>query len=245
VTVLLIAVGVLGAVKRLARAMGGSNPGNQGSRPATRRVDTEFLVIALVCCTLLVLTIVLPYVSTAYALGREKYQFMAVLSVFLVLGGIAAARLLRLPPSVLLVVVLVPYFLGTTGVMYQVFGFPHAITLNSEGSFYYEVMYVHDQESRAATWLQEKSEEGRPIHADGWKRRLVSQGGISESRVDGDLASILESGGATNHYIYLRYQNVAQGELYSEGETLPIDEPPLTLEGRNKVYASNGSEVYR
>jgi hypothetical protein len=38
--------------------------------------------------------------------------------------------------------------------MYNIFGVPRAITLNSEGE-QYDLWYIHDQESYAAKWFSE------------------------------------------------------------------------------------------
>jgi uncharacterized membrane protein len=84
---------------------------------------------------------------------------MTVLSPFFVIGGIMVARFLRAKWAYLvIVIVLIPYFMCNTGTMYQVFGVPQEITLNSKGQNY-DVMYVHEQETYAAKWLKEHVRE--------------------------------------------------------------------------------------
>ena len=62
--------------------------------------------------------------------------------------------------------------------MYNIFGFPETIILNSEGG-HYNLWYVHDQESCVAKWLKRYTDEKAKIYADRLgNNRLISQGGI-------------------------------------------------------------------
>ena len=66
----------------------------------------------------------------------------------------------------IILLVLIPYFLCATGMMYNIFGVPRAIALNSEGERY-DMLYVHDQESYGAKWLRDNSElENTMIYTD-------------------------------------------------------------------------------
>ena len=52
----------------------------------------------------------------------------------------------------MILLVLIPYFMCVTGTMYQIFGVPEAITLNSEGRVY-DMYYIHDHYIMAKEWL--------------------------------------------------------------------------------------------
>jgi len=135
-------------------------------------------------------------------------------------------------------VVLIPFFMCTTGTMYQIFGVPASIALNSAGREY-EVWYVHDQESYAAKWMEEYAEEGIKIHTNGRlpQRILQSQGKISTSQTNLYLIPYYEEGREIHGYIYLRNLDIAKYRLTTEY--------PDIFAGRNKIYGNDGSEVCR
>ena len=64
----------------------------------------------------------------------------------------------------IILLVLIPYFLCITGAMYNVFGVPQAITLNSKG-WQYDRMYIHDHYLIAGEWQSSsKVVDGRLIN---------------------------------------------------------------------------------
>ena len=142
-----------------------------------------------------------------------------------------------------ILLVLIPYFLCVTGVMYNIFGVPRAITLNSEGE-QYTSMYIHDQESYGAEWLGDYAAERQEIYADpGGNLRLISQGKIALSLIS---RWWIPNPGKGDGYIYLRYYNVVNGEWIDyHGEVHNVTDYSDTLVGRNKIYNNGGSNVWR
>jgi uncharacterized membrane protein len=139
--------------------------------------------------------------------------------------------------------VLIPYFFCTSGVTYQMFDYPQAITLNSEG-IVYDRMYVHDQESYSAKWLSHE-QQNLKIHADhSGSLRLRSQSGISMSLIDG--RSIFKHKKRLHDgYIYLRYYNVVADEfLEACGEAHNMTEYSDIFIKKSKIYDSGGSVIY-
>ena len=64
----------------------------------------------------------------------------------------------------IILLVLIPYFLCITGAMYNIFGVPHSIILNSEGD-QYDMYYIHDQQLIAGEWLSSSDVvEGRLVN---------------------------------------------------------------------------------
>ena len=142
----------------------------------------------------------------------------------------------------IILLVLIPYFFCVTGVMYNLFGVPRAITLNSEGK-QYDLMYVHDQESYGAKWLRDKGElEDIKIYTDKISRgRLTSQAGIQ--RCDSYSLFIDKK---IEGYIYLRYYNVVDEKLLDmQNEEHNITEYQDKFVGKNKIYDNGGSEIYK
>ena len=143
----------------------------------------------------------------------------------------------------IILLVLIPYFFCVTGVMYQMFDVPRAITLNSEGK-QYDIYYVHDQDSYGAKWLRDNGAlENTMIYTDFiGGNRLISQAGIQRY----DSHSLLEEDKKIDGYIYLRYYNVVDYKLLDrQNEEHNIAEYQDKFEGKSKVYNCGGSEVWR
>ena len=142
----------------------------------------------------------------------------------------------------IILLVLIPYFLCVTGVMYNIFGVPRPIILNSEGE-QYVLMYVHDQESYGARWLRDKGElEDIKIYTDKISEgRLTSQAGIQ--RCD-TYSLFIEK--KIEGYIYLRYYNVVDEKLLDmQNEEHNITEYQDKFVDKGKIYSNGGSEIYR
>lgn len=243
-TILFIAIGVLTTIRRFKAMVSTPLSGQEKPGFLLKKFDVEYLALAVACCVLLIISVVLPYVSTGYGTARQYFQAMVPLSTFFVLGGITIARYLKRPPYPIILLVLIPFFMCTTGLMYQLFNFPRAITLNTAGSLY-DSMYIHDQESYAITWIKQNREENAKIYSE--RIRLIqSQGPVPRSEIE-SLVVACREGEEIDGYIYLRYLNVVEGKFIGEGHVrhdIP-EEWSNTLLGRNKLYANGGSEIYR
>jgi uncharacterized membrane protein len=202
------------------------------------KIDAEYWILTLACCTTLALSIILPYVLHGYGMSREYLQMMMVLSMFFVIGGITVGKFLKSKAYWLLLVVLIPYFMCNSGTIDRIFDVPGAVTLSSEGSSH-DFYYIYDREGYAGRWLRDNSSPvDRTIYADkgGWVR-LISQGGILQQ---GDTP-IIEN----NAYIYLTYHNIANRELIFSDGLYSITRWQDKFVGKGKVYANGGSEIYR
>ncbi|MBI2859919.1 MAG: DUF2206 domain-containing protein [Chloroflexi bacterium] len=248
--ILFIAVGSLGTLSRYERMV--RLPGSDNAKPGylRSRFDIEYLFLGLAGCAILVLLVVLPWVSVQYDMERTFFQLMVVLSVFFVIGGVMLARLFRTRWQWIVLPVMVLFFLSTTGVTYQLSGYPASLTLNSQGREY-ELWYVHDQESHAARWLKVNGEDNSRIFTDvGLGERLLpSQGGIDRSRVVGSFAALHKAGEYIDGYVYLSYLNIAMKKAVLRGyRTVDVTEVPgyaEALAGKSRIYVTNGSEIYR
>ena len=145
----------------------------------------------------------------------------------------------------IILLVLIPYFLFTTGAMYQICGAPIAYTLNSEGEGY-DREYVHDSESCGAKWLAINGEENTRVYAtDGYGAlALPSQGKIASSRIDSSY-SFSKHKQLKEGYIYLCYNNVVKGKLMVKGMPCNMTEYSDMFIGKSKVYNSGCAEVYK
>jgi uncharacterized membrane protein len=180
---------------------------------------------------------------------------MALLSVFAIIGSTWLAKYMRVQPYWLLLVVLIPYFMCSTGTMYQIFNIPRDMTLNSGGN-QYDYLYIHEQESYAARWLKNNGElENTMIFTDlTGDGRLISQGKIPPREGEYPIRGIESMNlvwpawkdiELVPGYIYLRYYNVTEGKLQSRNwELHSITEYAAKFAGRGKIYNNGGSEVW-
>lgn len=236
-TILFIGIGILPMIGRLKRMVSRPNSEHKKSNFLSKGFEAEYLTLSIVCSALLVFATVFPYVSEHYNISRVYFQMMVPLSIFFVIGGITAAKYLKSRPYVVILVVLVPYFLCTTNIVPQMFDYPRAITLNSEGHTY-DSHYVHDQDSQSAKWIGEYATKRTIIYYRGprakGQRILSSQAGISPSRTKRLILSYQE--GRIDGYIYLEYTDIIDSRV--------VAEYPDVFAGKGKIYTNSGSEVY-
>ncbi len=198
--------------------------------------EVDYLVLALGCYLLLVASVVLPNISKGYGAARVYFQMMAPLSIFFVIGSLEVSMYLKSRPYWLILLVLIPYFLCTTGVVPQMFDYPRAITLNSKGPLY--EMYVSDGESYAAQWLGKYGEKAAAVYArDFALEMLLSQGDITRRGMPGARAYQFSGEEEMAGYVYLRSSDMADGGL--------LTEYPGVFAEKNRIYANSKAEVYR
>ena len=244
ITIAFIGIGVLTALGR-ARHMVDS-PSKEKETPPflNQKIDVEFFVYALACSVILVVALVLPRVFVGYSMLRTYCQMMTVLSPFFVIGGIMIAKFLHTKWTYLVVLLaIIPYFMCTTSTMYQMFGVPRAITLNSEGRSY-DILFMHDQESSAARWLGDHTAENARIYTDQYGiMRLRTQGGI-RSPIYAKV--LIEDNRSVEGYIFLGHYNVVEGKLVDKLHQLhDMANYHDEFAGKAKIYSNGGSEVWR
>jgi uncharacterized membrane protein len=142
----------------------------------------------------------------------------------------------------IILLVLIPYFFCVTGVMYNLFGVPRAITLNSEGERY-DVLYLHDQESCSAKWLKNCMDQQNKIAVDYFGAHIFMSQTISRGLTDSKALFKHEE---IKGYIYLRYVNVVGDKLQERGGQWHnlTDYSDVFIE-KGKIYDNGGSEVYK
>ena len=148
----------------------------------------------------------------------------------------------------IILLVLIPYFLCVSGVMYNIGSIPRSIILNSEGDLY-DMIYIHDQEIIAIRWIRDHNRERQKdlkIYTDafgGYGVKLAYDVN-NYPRVYGSFFKNNKTVDAG--YIYLRYVNVVVGKVYPvAGETLNITKYSHLFVGKSKIYDNRGSETWR
>jgi uncharacterized membrane protein len=208
------------------------------------KFEVGYSVAALVCSGLLVAVVALPFVSVGYGMDRAHLLGIIILSVFFVIGGIILSRRLKVRAYLIILLVLIPYFFCTTGVLYQMFDYPRTIVLNSEGK-QYDTYYVHEEGGFGARWLRSNTDEEAKIYVDYFGGLwLSSQGMIRSSIYDPSFIEDKEAIG--DGYIFLRRVNVVDRKLLCSGGIWHnLTEYDHLFVERNKIYDNDGSQVWR
>jgi len=159
----------------------------------------------------------------------------------------------NIQPFMIILTVLIGYFLSISGVTYQLADIPKHVTLNSEG-IEYNRRVIHDQEVYAANWMAKYVPQDEKIFTDckGFNV-LHGLGKIPEPRINNYLISYYDDKEhEINGIIYLDYYPVNSGKIIVRYPVEGIKEREVDIDKyryifirRAKIYANNGSEIYK
>jgi len=261
ITLILIVIGSIDLIKRWK----------------TSEFGVEYTLMVLSCLILWTLMIVAPYISEGFGLERTYFPTLIVLAPSMIIGVQVICRLSsfetwncikqRLKTSVkqlkcdyhsrnyhkfviliTLVVVILNLFVAT-GITYQMFGNHRSVILNSDG-LQYDIWYIHLEEIDAAKWLTNNMEKNVPIYTDAYTpTRFSTLRGKEKITVYNRFFK--DNIPRENGYIFLRYQNVVDGTVYTWyvrkewSEYMPLTKYPHLFIGKSKIYSNGGSEVWR
>ena len=247
---ILIGIGVISLLYKYKKMA--SLPGQEciNQRVLKTEVELEYIAMALSNSLLLVVAIALPSVANGFDIGRIYPPALVVLTLCFIVGGISAARFLKIRKSYwIILIVSIVYFMCTTGTLNQVFDNPRSIVLNSEGQAYNK-SYIHDQESYASKWLKVHKKDEEVIYTDAYGFEvLMSQAKIPPSQINWQLIPWYEAHGTIDGYIYLRYRHVINKEMTvhrSRGvEEYSLAKNSDIFTGKNLLYNNGGSETLK
>ncbi|MFC2035000.1 DUF2206 domain-containing protein [Chloroflexota bacterium] len=242
-TFALIAIGVIGIVYRYRERVLIPWQDHPKSEFLKTKIEVEYLAMALVCSLLLVVMVVVPFLSLHYEYQRLYMLVLTILSPFFVIGGIILAKYIKLHPSLVILVVLVPWFISVTGLLDQVSGVPKSIILNSAETSWDSRVLIHEQESYALKWLDNHADRAKKLHAyRHWYVGIQSQGRFSLNRVVFFNDEYQE--GEDSHYIYLSDAAIpVYGRTGGDREDLVVEHPDV-LVGSSQIYTNGHSEVF-
>ena len=214
----------------------------------TRNINIEFLILSIVCSSILVLSVALPGVFIGYSIDRAFCQIMGVLSTFFAIGGIKISGILHIKkPFFIILIVLIPYFLCASGFISEIYNIPSSINLNSSGDIYDE-QYVYDQEVFASKWLSSFYNNKTNVYSDlHGICRLISQGLINIKIHKNQIDELLEKKIYIHDgYIYLRHRIIFQ-KIPLDKNNRPkmniMDDYNRMLMQKSKIYSNNGSAI--
>lgn len=236
--IIFIAVGGLSIAVRRKNAV--TYPGSKNAvamNPLKTKIDPEYVLFSAAGVIVLTTAVILPYLSVAYTLWRSYYQLMVFLSVFFPIGAFLIAARLRLSPRLLMLLVLIPYFLFSAGIVEYWYGIRNEIWLGNSGPAY-DSWYVHDEDSYSAEWVGEHRQENVRVYGAGVNGALVlvSQGKIPYLEV---INRTLERYRAweRDSYIFLRKADTIVGRN--------LERYPAIFSAKSRIYDAGGAEVYK
>lgn len=140
-------------------------------------------------------------------------------------------------PHLIMLLILIPFFMFSTGVVEYAYGIPTEIWLNSAGSAY-EGWYVHDEDSYAAQWIGKYRQPGARVYTAGLHGVLVltSQGRFSYLEVRDQNIAKYQSGEG-ERYIFLRNADITTSKILEKFADL--------FATKSKIYTTGASEIYR
>jgi len=207
----------------------------------------KYVVAAMICLGVIAAMIVLPMTTKFYGVDRLYLQTVVILAPLFVLGGVVISRKLRIKSSDSIVtIILVIWFLCSSGFIYGAFGEPYHRTpmvLNSINSYTYDGRYMHESDVACAKWLLNSKGES-PIHTDFSGKYIIY---FINEKITGqkDILMISKSDRRHDLYVYLRNTNTKKGLIfyYSRyNSTVTLHNYSYIFEG-DKIYVGGGAEV--
>jgi len=243
ITQLFIIIGVLGLLFNRIKA----------------KFYTVYVAMTVTSCIILLLSIIIPRFTGYLNMDRIYHITLLFLSPFCILGGIAVFRgLFRLARlknidnysntvwlSLVVIIILVPYFLFNTAFIYAVTGDKiTSIALNPD----WDTPRYNKQEISGKEWLLSNMEEESQVAVDYYGVTwLVEKPFFRKTIVIyGDTETIPD-----NTYIFLRSINVKEGMVKKSSIELPryvdirsSEFGEEVLNHRNRIYSNGGTQLY-
>jgi uncharacterized membrane protein len=223
----------------------------------TKRVkvpfDTEYFAFITLSMGFLAALILVPGLANTMNMTRFYHVFLFFLAPLCVLGGeiivnVISKRNMKVEVSILLLVVLVPYFLFQTGFVYEVTGNDSwSVPLSSyrmnalrlHGQLGYSTVYS----VFGAQWLSKNIDvEYMRVYADPWSGQIELRGyGLIYLGYIQTLSNTTNI--RANGIIYMSSLNVIE-ETVVGGNYLWNSSELSFLHDLNVIYSNGGSEVY-
>jgi len=224
------------------------------SKPKNIHLETEYLMFAVMAMAFLVALIAVPGLAETMNMTRFYHILLFFLAPFCVIGAEVIVRLVskrerQLGVSILMLIVLVPYFLFQTNFVYEVTGSDSwSLPLSKyrmSALRYGTLGYIDGYSVFGARWLSKNVDvEHTQIYADIISRdfALTIYGMICRGYVETPTNTTRM---VTNGTLYLGQLNVVEGKIVDIYHHWNFSELSISFNDLNKIYSNGGSEVYR
>jgi uncharacterized membrane protein len=225
------------------------------TKRTTIRIEKEHFILSLTAMAFLATLVLVPGLANTLNMTRFYHILLFFLAPFCVVGVVFIVKLLskrerELAVSVLLLIVLVPYFLFQTNFVYEVTGsdswsIPLSGYRMNALRLYDDYGYTDAYSVYGAQWLSKNvAVKNSELYADESARAsvLIIYGMIYGGYVNG-LSNITIV--ADNGVVYLSTLNVVDGVIPSGRFSWNSSELSSIFDELNIIYANGGSEIYK
>ena len=224
------------------------------TKRVTIHLEREYFVLSLLAMAFLAALILVPGLANTLNITRFYHILLLFLAPLCVLGAetivnLISKRKVEVKVSILLLVLLVPYFLFQTGFVYEVtesdsWSVPLSKHRMSALRLYGLFGYVDAYGVFGAQWLSKNVVVGNTqLYSDFWSRRNELRGyGVVYVGYVETLSNTTNV--AANGIVYLGPLNVIIGIVVGDNDLWNSSELQF-LQDLNKIYSNGGSEVYK
>ena len=223
----------------------------------TKRVkvhfERDYFTFSFIATAFLAALILVPGLANTMNMTRFYHILLFFLAPLCVLGAeflvkLISKRRTEIGASILLLIVLVPYFIFQTGFVYEVTGSESwSLPLSSyrmDGyKLYCRLGYTDDWNVFAAEWMHRNAHiQSTQVYAD---LSSITTLMTYAATYSGDIISLSNTTRvSTNGTIYLSSLNILDKTIVSKYYLGTLDELSF-LDDMNKVYSNGGGEIYR
>jgi len=221
--------------------------------------DDEYNFLAFLNVFLIVACVVVPNFADTFNMTRFYHVSLFFLAPFCISGGIALLRLLSRKRvkdsclrSIVVLMVILPFFLFQTGFVYEVtgeasFSLPLSGYRFSRVQLHFKRGVVGEAEVYGAIWLSRFRDLDMRVYADITSGRVFVAGGV-QNAVLLSFDSAVTTGLVNGSYVYLREYNVYNGIIfrwYGLESSFNVTQIVPSLNMTNMIYSSGSCEIYR
>ncbi|BCY15475.1 DUF2206 domain-containing protein [Actinoplanes sp. L3-i22] len=213
------------------------------------RPSSDQVLMSLGSLGLIAILTVLPELSVDYGVLRAFQQGLFFFAPFIAAASVWAFRWAGKRATGLAFGMALVLFLDLVGVVPKLLGgYPPQLHLANAGQ-YYDIYYLHPEERAAITWIHDHASEVEREQVQSEVQTDRYTFGRAESllpgRADHDIYPTLIG---ADTYVFLGFTTVRKDEstVFYRGDLVTYQYPIGLLDAtKNKVYSSEGSEVYR
>lgn len=219
-------------------------------RRVKKYFENEYFMFGLTALTFLAALIIIPGLANTMNMTRFYHVLLFFLAPFSILGaefiiGLISKRRVEFGASILLVMVLVPYFLFQTGFVYEVVGVESwSVPLSKYRMRSIILMrtmaYVTEPQVSAALWFN-KNIKIQNVRV--WKDRASHELGSYGMLLPYNVHRLTNTTDSPEGVIYLSYVNCVEEKVVTDYYVFNITELSF-IHNVNKVYENGNCEIY-
>lgn len=218
------------------------------------QVEKQYMVLSVIAVIFLGAVILVPGLAKTMNMSRFYHILLFFLAPLGIMGGgvlvgFMSKRKQEPAVSILLLIVLVPYFLFQTGFVYELAGsdswsLPLSLHRMDAYRLHRSIGYIYSQDVFSAYWVSANvNVQNAKIYADKSSQANIL---MSHSMIYPDYVNILSNTTRVPvaGIVYLNWLNIAKGTVAGTYDTWNTSELSPIFDTMNKIYSNGASEIY-